>query len=201
MSATHILNPQTAEQIGTDAEWAFIDNAKIVDGSYAGIASGVIVNETTTRLLTLTNFGFTIPENETLIALTAKITRMKFGTGTNMTCHDVVFQLINEGSLIGENKAVTTAWSTNTFREDEYDMFDHDLLTDEVITSPTFGVAMSILIYDHSVPAFGVAPRIDGLTLTFETVYDLKRKTTTFMGNLNPGSQMFVGTPFNGHVR
>jgi len=60
--------PGTVESIAPGASaWTGLDNVKASNGLYAG--AGPVAFEDTTEFLRATNFGFTIPANETIVGI------------------------------------------------------------------------------------------------------------------------------------
>lgn len=188
-----ILNPNTITD--TASGWNNDNNAKVVDG--VGASAIALVQEADTTTLLATSFGYTLPLGEILTGITLTIRAKYAGLGDNIHIWDKTIQMMYNGSPIGSNLAKTEEITTN------YADYVYTVpitgLDENTIEHSTFGVAIVYRGYDHSIPAFGAAPNIDGITLTFAS---LKQGTTNkYMTNLAIGSQIFVGTPFEGHVR
>ena len=109
-----IKGPGTMEDsnaVGT-LTWSNVNNAKTLDGTYAQVeTSGVF--EVQSHYLKATNFGFAIPEGATIKGVKVAIARKGQFEGY---IREKVVKLVNEGTVEGENKALTGEagmWSTS----------------------------------------------------------------------------------------
>lgn len=163
-------NPQTAMGQGDGAEWVNPENALITDGVFAGVGAAIVV-PVTSQDLWLLNYDFNIPPGSLVYGAEAKIVRKAQGGGDQSYVRDVTVQLIQGGYPIPdcENKASLINWNKDALREDvfggESDLWG-TALSDTIVNAWDFGLVVSCAAADQSVPAFGTAPHIDGVTLT-----------------------------------
>lgn len=100
--------PGTAANLDATIDWTDYNNIKADDGSTAyNSAYG------TTKQLTGTNYGFSIPSNATIKGILLQIERYKSEAGSDAT--ETLVQLKKTAGLVGNNKA-TTLESTNTVK-------------------------------------------------------------------------------------
>lgn len=112
ITATSATSPGTGSTSGTDIDWSNPGNITASDNSRA---SAVVNNNGfspfgLTRQLRATNFGFSIPNGATIYGVKAEIERYfneDSGSGFG-NVQDITVRLIdNNGSLVGNNKAIT----------------------------------------------------------------------------------------------
>ena len=166
---TTTLYPTAAAQYGTDAVWNPVSYAIVIDGLTSGPGPMVGPN-VLTRELRLTEIGFTIAPNETLIGLEVRIKRMWNGIDPRANINDYRIQLTCNGSVIGENKATTTQWLYGSLRWDTYGS-PSDLwggLTEAIAQDASFGISIIATTGDPT-PVYGSAPALDGAEFIFYT--------------------------------
>lgn len=96
------FGPRTATTSGSAFNWANASNA-LTDNSDAAVAT-LVGKKSTSNLLRLTNFGFSIPAGSVINGIKVEI-RMQ---GTNVTCVDQTIQLRKSSGAVGTNKARTS---------------------------------------------------------------------------------------------
>jgi gliding motility-associated-like protein len=96
--------PGNVASSGSKYAWSNVNNAKASDNLWA---SQTISGSSTAAVLNLTNFGFAIPTNATIIGIEVVIDRHYTTTGTR-TIRDKTIQLLKAGTAAGNNKAATT---------------------------------------------------------------------------------------------
>ena len=133
----------TAATSGAGATWTNPNNAKILNGSNALSADGGTADS---KLLRLSNFGFTIPNNATVTGVLITLSRYK-STGTFIK--DKAVQLLVAGSETGTNKADTsTNWPATLAARLYGGALDRwgNTLTPAIINASNFGASLSISI-------------------------------------------------------
>ncbi len=90
--------------IGTNA-WGSPSNAQLSDNAYASWSSDVA---DTSQYLNVTNFGFKIPAQATIVGIQVDIERKCSANGATEYCRDNGLKLIQSGVISGTDKADTT---------------------------------------------------------------------------------------------
>ena len=108
-----------------------------------------------THYLQTYNYGFNIPSNATNISVKVRTHKSQSGTGTpgeggTLDIKDYIIQLVNDGSLIGSNKAdVYTAWPSKSMVSHYVDYNANTVpgywaasLTPDIVNNTGFGVVI-----------------------------------------------------------
>jgi hypothetical protein len=107
-------SPSTATTTGSGTDWNNPIRVTADDNSNATVsltAGGVGNSTSTSKLLSATGFGFSIPANAIINGITANIGRFRSNNGN---IRDARVQLLKAGSSTGDNLAVTgTNWPTS----------------------------------------------------------------------------------------
>lgn len=96
--------------IGTIA-WSGSGNISTSNNSYASasIALGVF-SSATSNYMWANNFGFTIPTGAVICGVVVQVERSAGGLGLGSSISDQTVRLVQGGSIVGNNKAIGTAW-------------------------------------------------------------------------------------------
>src|SRR5690606_24984102 len=98
-------NPGSAINVGDLADWSSPSNVSQSDNSRATVSGAALLFSST---LMTTGYGFAIPATDIVDGILVEIEKSR----SNGAVFDLQVQLTNDGtSLIGENKAVGSAWS------------------------------------------------------------------------------------------
>ena len=114
----NFLNAQTAGPnnagIGTNVTgtgtfaWT---NQGLITAADASNATAVFTGSTTSNYLRGTNYGFAIPTGAIINGIVVVINRMTSATNGGRFTRDNILRLVKNGTIIGNNKAVTTDWT------------------------------------------------------------------------------------------
>lgn len=88
--------------------WTNPENASDIDETYATVTTAGL---TPTEYLKGLDFGLDIPTGATILGIEASVKRVRNG-GTTGAIVDDTIQLVKGGVVVGDNKAITTAWAT-----------------------------------------------------------------------------------------
>ncbi len=108
------LSPSGAGQPSGTGSWSTIANIAASDNSYTTVTLGPVV--TVSQRLHGNSFGFALGSGATITGIVAEFERK---SDTTNGIVDSLIQLSKGGSLAGDNKATSTAWSTS----DTYDSY------------------------------------------------------------------------------
>jgi len=176
--------------------WVKAENAGKSDNLYA---SGSLTSLQATRYLTATGFGIEVLSGTSIVGITVTVERnASFGNSV----YDDAIRLIKGGSIVGDNKATATAWSTT----DETATYGGttDLWgttwTAEQVSSDGFGVAISAQNFSGS----AVTASVDSITATIYTNKATVRLTWGSGSDTETATRMLqyqprVGTGSTGH--
>jgi hypothetical protein len=92
---------------GATAQWTSNVNAKISDDAYAGLSANLPNSGNYTDYLFITDFQFNLPAGSTINGITVNVER----SDANGKSKDYRVQLIKSGTIGGNDKALTPAWS------------------------------------------------------------------------------------------
>lgn len=115
-----------------------------------------------TRPLTLTNFGFNIPIDATILSVMAYIYRDCVNI-SGVYVYDEKISLVHNGVSIGENKKKEDAWSYDTSTAQTYgavkDLWQATL-TPEIVNSESFGIWIQAKVTNNGQRAYVYWARI-----------------------------------------
>ncbi len=93
-------------------DWSRSRRAATSNNSYATV--NINNSSSSSRYLRATNFGFSIPTNATITGIEARIEKSEANNSTSTYIRDYSVRLVKNGTLVGDNKALTsTNWSTS----------------------------------------------------------------------------------------
>lgn len=150
--------------IGTKA-WSSVTNIYSSDNNWAKINPDP-GSSTTTNYLKATNFGFTIPSGATIDGIQVEIERKSILNQSYAFTEDATVKLVKGGTISGSNLAKAGYWPT----EDSYTTYGGASSlwglswTDSDINSSTFGVVISVILYEAG-KFYGEA-RVDHIRIT-----------------------------------
>jgi Secretion system C-terminal sorting domain len=155
--------------VGTLA-WTGTGNTATLNGSYATAQQLVsTLGTVTTEYLAVSNFGFSIPNTNTICGISATIYRANtslISLGGSVSDNSVI--LTTAGALTGSDRASGTNWPNTTITAANYgspsDLWGTTVLPTD-INNPGFGIAVSANIRTTSLGVIPVAA-IDQITLT-----------------------------------
>ncbi|HRH24203.1 MAG TPA: type II secretion system protein, partial [Candidatus Paceibacterota bacterium] len=129
--------------VGT-VSWGNPTNARTSDNSYA---TASLSGTQATQYIKATNFGFTIPQDATIVGIKVDIER-KASSNTNTVRDNVVRLVRADGSLGGTNQAHTTSWPTSD-AADSYgsatDLWNESGWSPAAINDADFGAVISAI--------------------------------------------------------
>ena len=170
--------------------WSNPTRALTNDNQYATAALSAI-GITTSNYLRITNYGFSLPSNATILGIRVIIGRFESNTGNGNDVRDVEVRLLKAGTPVVDNKANTgTDWPTNETAANYGSISDLWGTTWNVsdINASNFGVSL-VANSDNNRTA-----SVDYITVTVTyTVNGVINWYTTSSGGTSIGS----GTPFN----
>ena len=107
---TGLVSPGTAVNDNSQGgiQWNGLTSALASDDARA--TSAVVSGLPDTSLLKVTNFGFSVPDEASILGIEVSIERRKSGVGEG---RDDVLQAVKGGSLAGDDRASTTPWPTS----------------------------------------------------------------------------------------
>lgn len=135
--------PQTAANdttVGT-VDWANPSYALGTDTNYATVDTGGSI---TSHYLKLTNFGFSIPTDATIVGLTVEVTQWAdFGSGN---CHSSSIKFVKAGVVGGSSIGTATNWggTASIVTYGTANSLAGNTLTPADINDSGFGVAISV---------------------------------------------------------
>ena len=123
--------------------WTNINNIKAADGSYATRSLSPLA---TSPLIQATGFGFNIPSNATITAITASVTHSDIGGVGSLV--DATVQLLKAGTAVGSNKATNSAWGIAETVSYGGDLWGTTWLYSD-INNTGFGIELSVTNQDN----------------------------------------------------
>jgi hypothetical protein len=138
---------EDAAGVGTVA-WSNPENAKFADGSFAIAENASTIESKTSHHLKVTNFGFTLPAEATILGITVRILRRGSGGIAGGEVVDDELRLIKGGTIEAADRALPSAWpgaTTMAIYGGPDDLWDNSWAVADIIAS-NFGVALSAII-------------------------------------------------------
>lgn len=139
--ATSATSPGTAASVaGSDVDWSNPSNALASDNSYA---TASLPDGFGSDVLLLTNFGFSIPTNATILGVLVEVEASRSGGGANLT---IGGNLYNSGATIGNTvggQATVTTSDAYISHGSATNLWGANL-TPSTINGSTFGVGITI---------------------------------------------------------
>jgi hypothetical protein len=127
---------------GSSTSWTIgVGNASASDNAYVGItAGGLASNKQYTDYYYISNFNITVPADKTVSGISVSIER-----GDKNNAKDDVVSLVKGGVIVGDNKALNSAWSGETTKtyggiNDNWGV----TWTNAEINAANFGVVFSV---------------------------------------------------------
>lgn len=144
---TGIANGSSFVMEGLGAAYSASPNVASTDNNYATAEAAFnSLGESSTQYLKVSGFNFSIPSNALICGITVHIRKRASGTASADTkVMDEEVKLIKDGTIIGLNKASSTAWPTD-FVTESYSgdaAYWGVALTPADVNDPQFGIAFS----------------------------------------------------------
>ncbi|GEM_PF-5200293 len=137
---------------GAGCAWAGTGNAGTDDTAYATCAvNGTDLGNTTSQLLALRGFGFAVPQDATIVGVTATVLRF---ASNNTSLADAAVRLTKDGSTpVGSDLRVATQWTTTatTITYGGTANLWGTTLTPAEVNSAGFGLLLSVSNVNRSV--------------------------------------------------
>jgi hypothetical protein len=177
----------TATNPGSLFSWSNPGNAQTSDGNYATAGTTLGIGATGySDYLVIQNFGFSIPSTATICQIVVDVQRSASGLGIGASVSDKAVQLVQNGSLYGNNLASGSAWPSS----DGTATYGNALLATTWggswqpadVNSANFGVAISTKIKEGVVGLF-MQGKINQVTVTI--IYDPNSLLSIMLGKLS----------------
>ena len=177
-------NFSTNDSIG-DFDFVSVTNAQLSEDLHTSATTDVSKFSGVTYFIEATDFGFAVPLSATLCGIMVEIELRGGGTIISGVIKDNQIKIIEKGSITGEDRASSNAWTTTdtyVLYGDEGDTWGLTLLP-EVVNMSNFGVAVSVGLYGS--PSEILSAEIDHIRMKVDYKMILPVNLSYFKANKN----------------